>query len=114
MVVHDEVYHEMDDARLLEAFRTKYPGPKVTPTPERLREIGDVCRAVGGQALAHKCLARIEAEGFINAAQRYFGLHYRADLMPQGNHEYLEILRDFGFEWADCAVDCGSSGVGRD
>ena len=114
VVVHDEVYHEMDDARLLEAFRAKYPGAKVTPTPERLREIGDVCRAVGGQALADKCLARIQAEGFINAAQRYFGLHYRADLMPQGNREYLEMLRDFGFEWADCAVDCGSTGVGRD
>ena len=69
---------------------------------------------MGGQALTDKCLARIQAEGFINAAQRYFGLHYRADLMPQGNREYLETLRDFGFEWADCAVDCGSTGVGRD
>jgi len=114
VVVHDEVYHEMDDARLIEAFRAKYPGAKVTPTPERLREIGEVCRAVGGQALADRCLARIQAEGFINAAQRYFGLHSRADLMPQGNREYLEMLRDFGFEWADCAVDCGSTGVGRD
>lgn len=31
-------------------------------------------------------------------------LQYRADLMPQGNRECLEMLRDFGFEWADCAA----------
>lgn len=105
VVVHDEAYREMDDARLVEAFRAKYPTLKVVPTPERLREIGDVCRAVGGEALAEECLARIQAQGFINAAQRYFGLHYRADQMSQGNREFLQTLRDFGFEWADAAPD---------
>ncbi|MGE5588018.1 MAG: nitroreductase family protein [Clostridia bacterium] len=111
VVVHDGVYREMDDAQLLEAFREKYPGLKVAPTPERLREIAEVCRAVDGDALADECLARIQAQGFINAAQRYFGLHYRADLMPEGSREYLRILRDFGFEWADCAVDPGKAGT---
>jgi FMN reductase [NAD(P)H] len=105
VVVHDEAYREMNDAELVEAFRAKYPGLRVQPTVERLEEIGEVCSAVGGDALARECLARIQAQGFINAAQRYFGLHYRADLMPQGSREYLETLRDFGFEWADCSQD---------
>ncbi|MGE5593702.1 MAG: nitroreductase family protein [Betaproteobacteria bacterium] len=105
VVVHNEAYREIDDARLVEAFREKYPTLKVVPTPERLREISDVCRAVAGKTLADECLARIQAQGFINVAQRYFGLHYRADLMSQGNREFLQTLRDFGFEWVDPAPD---------
>jgi FMN reductase [NAD(P)H] len=42
---------------------------------------------------------RIEQGGYINAVQRYFGLHYRANEMPLGNKEYLETMQRSGFRW---------------
>jgi hypothetical protein len=42
---------------------------------------------------------RIKEKGFITSVQRYFGLHYRADKMPEGNMEYLRIMEASGFNW---------------
>jgi len=58
-----------------------------------------VCRAVKGEEFAQKCAAIINANGYINMAQHYFGLHYRADVMPQGNDNYLKLMEKSGFKW---------------
>ena len=99
VVVHDEVYQEMEDQELLDAFEKKYPGHRVETTPERLERIASVCRRVHGEAFAQRCARQIEATGYITPVQRYFGLHYRADWMPRGNEEYLETMEEFGFDW---------------
>jgi FMN reductase [NAD(P)H] len=98
-VVHREEYQEMADQDLIQAFDRKYPGLKVEATPERKKCIGAVCRKVHDEAYARRCLARIEADGFINPAQRYFGLHYRADEMPERNEEFVRLTEEFGFRW---------------
>jgi hypothetical protein len=54
---------------------------------------------VHGAEYADKSRQRMEAQGHISAVQRYFGLHYLADEMPQGNDEYLALMRERGFEW---------------
>jgi hypothetical protein len=41
----------------------------------------------------------MKADGFVNPAQIYFGLHYRADLMPEANDQYLRIMDESGFNW---------------
>jgi hypothetical protein len=41
----------------------------------------------------------MKTDGFVNRAQHYFGLHYRADLMPEGNDQYLKIMEESGFNW---------------
>jgi len=99
VVVHSERYRTMDDSELLEAFEQKYPGYKIEPTPERIERIAEVCRQVHGEAFAQACVDRIEESGYINAVQRYFGLHYQANEMPLGNKEYLETMERFGFHW---------------
>ena len=99
IIVHEEKYQETEDEKLLDAFNKKYPGFKVEITEERLKTIGKVCRRVHGEEFARKCLNKIKENGYINTVQLYFGLHYRADLMPEGNDEYLQIMEDFGFNW---------------
>jgi nitroreductase len=99
VVVHSEHYHELEDQALLDAFSLKYGDRQFRVTQERLNLIADVCREVGGEELARRCLAKIEANGAISTAQRYFGLHYLANEMPKDNEAYLAQMEEFGFRW---------------
>jgi len=98
-IVHREKYRDLDDKTLLAAFGEKYPGWQREITPERMETMARVGRAVHDDEFAQRCLAKITEQGYINAIQNYFGLHYRADLMPQGNDEYLRIMEEAGFTW---------------
>jgi len=99
VIVHDETYRRLDERDLKAAYHKKYPNLKVEITEERLQRIAEVCRRVHGEEFGRRCMDRIHENGYINAAQRYFGLHYPADLMPQGNDRYLELMEEFGFNW---------------
>jgi len=98
-VVHAERYHEMADQALLDAFDDKYAGQRVQITEERLETISDVCRQVHGEAFARRCVEKIKETGHITPVQRYFGLHYRANSMPQDNDAFLKLMEEFGFNW---------------
>ncbi len=99
VVAHNERYHEIPDMELKRAFDEKYPNVRVEITEERLKEMSVVCRIVHNEKFTEQCLERIKKNGFINQAQRYFGLHYRADIMPEENDELLRIVEEFGFGW---------------
>jgi nitroreductase len=102
VVVHNEGYQELEDQALMDAFKEKYSGPdsrSVKITEDRLRTISDVCREVHGEEFAERCVRRVEENGEFSAVQRYFGLHYRANLMPEGNLDYLGLMEEFGFGW---------------
>ena len=99
IVVHSERYREMEDQELINAYNKKYHGERLQIAEERLETILKVCHEVHGEVFAKKCADRIKANGYINRAQNYFGLHYRADLMPEGNDDYLKIMEEFGFNW---------------
>ncbi len=99
VVVHDGRYREIPDSELLEAFAAKYKGTTFDIADDLLEKISRACRAAGGEALERECLERIRREGRIRMAQRYFGTHYVADEMPEGNDEYLAIFEEFGFDW---------------
>lgn len=99
VVVHSECYHEMEDYQLLAVYNEKYRDTQLPVTEERLEALLKVCRVVHGEEFASRCAERVKENGFINRAQRYFGLHYRADLMPEGNDEYLRFMEEFGFNW---------------
>jgi FMN reductase [NAD(P)H] len=98
-IVHNEFYRDLPDAELLAAFESKYPDWKMETTSAKLDRIAKVCRAVHGSAFAEACIAAIQEQGYINAAQNYFGLHYCADEMPMRNDEFLAIIKEFGFGW---------------
>jgi len=100
-IVHNETYQDLPDNELHAAFTDKYPDWKKEITDERLETIAQVCREVHGQEFADKCLTSIKKNGYINVVQNYFGLHYRADLMPHHNSDFLQIMREYGFEWLE-------------
>lgn len=99
VIVHNEKYQELSDTKLLNAFNGKYPGLKVAINQDRLKRIEKVCRDVAGEKFARKCLARIKKNGYISPVQRYFGLHYVANLMPADNEKFLKLMEKFGFNW---------------
>lgn len=99
VVVHDEVYTELDDDRLLAEYASKYSRPPLPATDERLKALREVCTKVHGEEYAEKCVSRAKEQGFVSASQRYFGLHYVASEMPLGNTEFLKILEESGFTW---------------
>lgn len=98
-VVHDEVYRELSDEEILEAFRKKYPHAGGEITDERLATIEKVCRQTHGPEFAEKCLKLIKERGNISMSQKYFGLHYIANEMPEGNEDFLKMVREMGFGW---------------
>jgi nitroreductase len=99
VVVHSEYYHEIDDRQLLAAYNKKYGDSKLSLTDERLEKILNVCRTVHGQEFEAKCAEKMKTDGFVNKAQYYFGLHYRADIMPEANDQYIKIMEESGFNW---------------
>ena len=99
VVVHSEYYDELEDRRLLSAYDKKYKDMKLPLTNARLEKILKVCRIVHGREFEEKCAEKMKTDGFVNVAQHYFGHHYRADLMPQGNDQYLKIMEESGFNW---------------
>ncbi len=98
LVVHEEKYREPSDDELLDALAKKYPWRREA-TDEALEKLAAVCRTVHGPQFADECLQRIRKDGFIAPAQWYFGLWYRADLLAEGNEDFVNIMQEFGFDW---------------
>ncbi|MGB3340606.1 MAG: nitroreductase family protein [bacterium] len=98
-IVHNEEYRDLSDSDLIAVFNEKYPDIKIEITDKRLARIQEVCNIVHGREFYKECLSKIEKNGYINAAQRYFGLHYCADMMPEGNDDFLKIMEEYGFDW---------------
>ena len=99
VVVHKEQYQEMSDTDLVAAFDEKYHQARIEKTAERVERIREVCKKVHGKDFAQRCVENIDNKGYISVAQRYFGLHYSADIMPEGNDVFLETMKEFGFGW---------------
>ena len=104
-IVHGETYRELSDDDLRAAFEAKYPGWKMPITDERLAAIAKVCRDAHGEEFATKCVAAIRKQGYINAVQNYFGLHYEANVISARNDEFLDIMLEYGFEWFERRVE---------
>lgn len=98
VIVHSEKYHELEDRQLLDVYNDKYPWTWEIK-PERMERIERACRTVHSDNFAHKCLEKIKSNGCITPAQVYFGLHYCADEMPDGNDTYMKLMEEFGFDW---------------
>ena len=70
-----------------------------TITLRRMQSYRAVCRNVGGEEFAARAVQKLTEQGYINAVQRYFGLHYVADQLPLGNDELLQLMKKAGFSW---------------
>jgi FMN reductase [NAD(P)H] len=100
-LVHDERYQDLPDEELLGLCHEKYsaPGaPRVEITERRLKRLYQTGYNVHGEEFAERSVAHARELGFISPIQRYFGLHYRADLvLSMTNSNYLSVLEKQGF-----------------
>lgn len=101
IITHRERYRDIPDEELLQAFQEKYNDMKVPLGDDRLDTYRQVCEKVSGAAAAEAMVAIVKEQGYFNPVQRYFGLHYRADEMPEGNDVFMKVVREAGFSWFD-------------
>jgi nitroreductase len=101
VITHRERYRDLPDEDLLLAFEDKYPDMRIPLSEERLDTFRQVCEKVTDPTTAAVMMASVLDQGYFNPVQRYFGLHYSADFMPDGNDGFLKRIRDAGFSWFD-------------
>lgn len=100
-LVHDEKYEDLSTDELLLVHDKKYNSTKYPITPSKLQQIREVAQDVGGEQYANDMVDKINAAGSINMAQRYFGLHYQANLTCLGNEKFIDTLKAYGFTWIE-------------
>jgi nitroreductase len=98
-VVHKDRYQELPARELRAVHDDKYRNFRFAPPPDKLKRFDQSCRKAHGAKFAQECLAVIRKRGYINMAQLYFGLHYFADVMPDGNDTFLKWMEESGFRW---------------
>jgi FMN reductase [NAD(P)H] len=102
IMVHKEKYHEISDDELNECMDQKYSDRAKTPLSDNNKDkLKAVCEKVHDKEFADAALEYAKSLGYIHMAQRYFGLHYRADEIRTGNSAFINSLRNYGFKWVD-------------
>ncbi len=99
VVVHNEKYKDLPDEELLKAYDEKYDYSLKDIDDESLERFEMVCRECHGQEFADEMVALVKEKGGFNRAQNYFGLHYVANGMADGNDTFLQHFKDAGFKW---------------
>lgn len=100
-IVHDEKYKDLEIDRLVQLQDEKYNYKTFPNSDSNLKQIEEVAYDIGGSEYSDKIIEDIKRVGYINQAQRYFGLHYKANWSCIGNGEFLETLKKYGFTWVD-------------
>lgn len=102
MMVFDEVYPNLDEQALYEAFEEKLAGMK-TPLPSKepvrgkmLSQMRDALLTSYSPEETEAILDGIQQNGFFYETQRRFGLHYRADQMLVNGDEIREDMKNSG------------------
>ena len=99
VLVHREKYHDPTDQELLEAFEKKYPDRKTDITDQHMETFRTVCEETESREIAEKFVEKVKEKGFFNMAQLYFGLHYRASIMAEGNPDILKVIKKAGLNF---------------
>lgn len=99
--VHDGVYKDTPIERLLALQNEKYEDKTFPLSDTNLAAITEVFNDVLPKDQAQDALATLKSSGHINMAQRYFGLHYKANWSCSKNADLVKALKDAGFTWTD-------------
>lgn len=100
-IVHEESYTDLPVEKLIELYDKKYNGKTFPNSDSNLNTIYKVALDVGGKEYADEMLSKIKNTGYINMAQRYFGLHYLANWSATGNKKFIDTLLAYGFPWIE-------------
>lgn len=100
-IVHKETYQSISDDAINEMMDKKYNGRTTPLTDKNIDTLYEVAEEVHGKEYADKSIAYAMQKGSIHQSQRYFGLHYVANFMRKGNQDFLNSLKQSGFDWID-------------
>ncbi|MDM8533967.1 nitroreductase family protein [Clostridiaceae bacterium HSG29] len=99
-IVHHESYQTIDADTIDKMMTKKYGNKKSAPLTEKnLLKLYKASKEVHGEDYANASITYAKELGHIHPAQRYFGLHYVANEIRQGNKEFLDSIRLAGFDW---------------
>lgn len=99
IMVHKEVYEDHPIEKLVQAQEEKYSHKTFPVSIQNLTSIKEVAFDLGGKTYEKKLEDSIMAAGSINMAQRYFGLHYKANWSAASNMDLIHALKAYGFPW---------------
>lgn len=100
-VVHEETYKDIPEDKLVELLDEKYQHKTFPNSESNLSQISEVASDIGGKEYAAQMIENIKKTGYINMAQRYFGLHYKANWSCIGNEAFIKTLKAYGFTWIE-------------
>ncbi|KYH30509.1 NADPH-flavin oxidoreductase [Clostridium tepidiprofundi DSM 19306] len=100
-LVHEETYKDLPIEIIKEFHSEKYNHKKYPISESNLSEIREVAKDIGGKEYADEMMKKIQEKGYINMAQRYFGLHYKANWSCIGNKAFIKTLLSYGFTWIE-------------
>ncbi len=102
VIVHEEEYHDQTLEELNSMMDEKYKNsPNVPLSPKNIDKLYEVTKIVEGENKAKEAIEYAKKLGYIHRAQRYFGLHYSANWSRTGNGDFLNSLRNYGFNFVD-------------
>lgn len=100
-IVHEEAYVDLPIDTINRLQDEKYNNKKFPLSDSNLSKMREVALDIGGKEYADEMMQKIEEQGYINMAQRYFGLHYTANSTCIGNKAFAETLIAHGFTWIE-------------
>ena len=99
IMIHKEVYRDLPIETLVQAQEEKYDHKTFPVSIKNLASIKEVAFDLGGRKYEKELEDSIMDVGSINMAQRYFGIHYKANWSAKGNMDLIHALKAYGFPW---------------
>ena len=101
-IVHEDKYVELPIEKIMELQNEKYNNKTFPASEANIAQIWEVANDIGGKDYADNMTKSIKEAGFINMAQRYFGLHYCANQLCLRNEELKRYMLENNFTWISC------------
>ncbi|MFD3155891.1 nitroreductase family protein [Haloimpatiens sp. FM7330] len=98
-LVHEERYNDLPIDKIKQLHDEKYNHKRLPLSESNLSQIREVASDIGGKKYAEEMINKTQEQGYVNMAQRYFGLHYKANWSCIGNKDFIETLLSYGFTW---------------
>ncbi|MDI3478131.1 MAG: hypothetical protein PWQ59_1656 [Thermoanaerobacterium sp.] len=103
-VIFDEKYKKLSNDEIKNFYDEKYQNSNTYINDKNshlIDELYSIASMVNGKDFAEKVKTNIEENGYINAAQKLFGLHYNPIEMIGMNQWIWNFLKEQGFDFQD-------------
>ncbi|MGB9679379.1 MAG: nitroreductase family protein [Minisyncoccia bacterium] len=107
-IIFDEKYKILNNEEIIQYYdKNKYVNSKININDKNtylLKKLYNIAKTVENTDFAEDLKYNIERNGFINAAQKLFGLHYNPIEMIGMNRWIWDFLKKQGFDFKDTSI----------